>query len=523
MGEFWGRTGAFAGKELRELLRDRRAVFIAFVLPVLVYPVIFSFMTRLERDQARETEEATFRVAVSGEAQALRNRIAEAEGLILTGDANDSTNVRRVRDGLVDLWIDVESRGSVDSAGVVLAPALTLHFHGPNEDSPAALDRVRDLLDSVRAEERQHRFAAAGGAGTLDDFVAWAEEDVATEEETGGAQAGKLVPYLLIFTLFMGAAPLAIDMVAGEKERGTLETLYLTPVDRGQIARAKFLVVAAGTMVTGILNLASLVMCYRLGLIGDVAEGLVLSGGGIARAFILVLPLAWMIGGLLLGISAFARSQKEAQYYVMPAMLMAFVPGVLSMTQDVKLDGFIALLPLANVSIALRDALLGGLPAGKLVLVSAASLFWAGVVLRWTRGVLSREDTILGFDPEPAFGPTPGGRRRAAILGLAATVLIYFYAGQWLQTWKLIPGLALSLWVLLPLTGAAALRFAWAGGRLAPLLSLRRPRPGALLAGALLGLGCFVPMSEGVMPLQSFVLPIPESVSESFGDLEELP
>jgi sodium transport system permease protein len=402
------------------------------------------------------------------------------------------------------------------------APPMILRYHASNEEAPAALDRLEALVEDLRREERSRRFRDAGGEGDLAARVALEEVDVATEEEAGGAEAGRLVPYLLLFTLFMGASPLAIDMVAGEKERGTLETLYLAPVERHKIARAKFLVVAGGTMVTGVLNLSSLVLCYRLGLIGGAAEGLALSTRGIAVSLVLVLPLAAMVGGLLLGISAFARSQKEGQYYVMPVILLAFVPAVLSMTQDVKLDGFLALIPLANVSVALRDALLGVLPVGKLMLVTAASVFWAAVVVRWTAGVLSREDTILGFDPEPAFGHTVAGRRRAAYLGLAVTTLAYFYLGQMLQNWNLIGGLIASLWLLLPFLGGASLRFAWAGGTLKSLLSWRAPRPAALLGAVLCGVGMVLPVVEGLFALQTRFLPMPEDMAAAFESLEAL-
>jgi sodium transport system permease protein len=509
-GGSWGRTATFVAKELQELRRDKRALLVMFVIPVLVYPALFTFTTYLERQRLEETEQTVFRVAVTGIAPGLRDAVREAKGLALTAEVDSAAASTRLAAGVVDVWAFAERDGSV-----------SLRYDSARDDSEEALARVQEVVDEVRADERERRYRAAGGTGSLGENVEVRELDVATAEEAGGASAGQRIPYLLIFTLFLGGASVAVDVVAGEKERGTLETLYLTPVPRLTIARAKFLVVVGATMLTGTLNLASLAACYRQGLIGDAATGgtVHLSAAGLAACFVLTLPLAAIIGGLLLGISAFARSMKEAQYYVMPAMLVAFIPGLLSMTQDVRLTGFTALIPVANVSIALRDALRGDLSVPMITLVTAASLFWGGLVLRWTAGILSREDTILGFDPEPLFGRTRGGRRRAAWLGIAGTALGFFYVGQILQSRDLLRGLALSLWVLLPAMAAVAVRFAWPGGAsLASLLSLRRPAPRALLGAALLGAGTFVPMVRGIFALQSTFLPMPGNLFEFLDD-----
>ncbi|HMB68032.1 MAG TPA: ABC transporter permease subunit, partial [bacterium] len=506
----WGRTAKFVAKELQELRRDRRALLVMFVIPVLVYPALFTFTTYLERQRLEETEQAVFRVAVTGPAAQLREAVREAEGLTLTAEIDSAAAAHRLAAGVLDVWALAGPDGEV-----------SLRYDGSRDDSEEAVARVEGALEAVRAAERERRYRAAGGRGSLADNVNVRELDVATEEEAGGASAGRRIPYLLIFTLFLGGASVAVDVVAGEKERGTLETLYLTPVPRMTIARAKFLVVVGATMLTGTLNLASLTACYRQGLIGDAATGgaVQLSAAGLAACFVLTLPLAAIIGGLLLGISAFARSMKEAQYYVMPMMLIAFIPGLLSMTQDVRLTGFTALIPVANVSIALRDALRGDLSVPMIGLVTAASLFWGALVLRWTAGVLSREDTILGFDPEPLFGKTRGGRRRAAWLGIAGTVLGFFYVGQLLQARDVMRGLAWSLWVLLPVLAVVAVRFAWPGqGSLAALLSLRRPRILSLAGAALLGAGTFVPMVRGVFALQSTFLPMPGNLFQFLDD-----
>jgi sodium transport system permease protein len=503
---------AFVRKEVREILRDRKVILLTIVLPVLLYPLTFTMSSWLKEREDEKARDRILSVAVTGDVDELRVAVYRAAGLRLVALEEEADLAAEVRDGRLEAWLDASSGVAPAGADSANVPGIVLTYHAPRQESLDARDRLLEVLAEVRAEIRDRRFRVAGGQGDLDAFVSIEDVDVATEEEAGGAAVGRFVPFLLVVTLFVGGASLSTDVVAGEKERGTLETLYLTPVDRGEIAWAKFIVVTGATLVSGALNLVSMLVCYRLGWIsmGSAESALVVSARGTAMAFLLVIPLAALIGGVLLGISAFARTLKEAQYYMTPVMLVAFLPGLLATSQEIRLDSFTALIPVANVALAVRDGLLGPVPGRLVLIVSIASIGWGLIAMRWTRSILSREDTILGFAPEPLFAPTAGGRRRAAILVMAGTVLAYFYLGQLLQRWSLVTGLLVSLWVLLPCLGALGLRFAWAGGRFADVLSLRGAPIGALAGGVLLGAGTVVPMFHGVAPLQGLFLPVPE-------------
>jgi sodium transport system permease protein len=372
----------------------------------------------------------------------------------------------------------------------------------------------------VQREESERRAAEAGLERPLAEILTVEERDVATATESGGAKAGRLVPFILIMSLFIGGGSLATDIVAGEKERGTLETLYLTPAPRNRIALAKFLVVMTATVTTGVLNLGSMILCYQAGWIGKpgATGGLALSAGGIGLTVLLIVPLAALLAGVLLTISAHARSLKEAQYFMLPVMLLAFLPGMLTMSQDIQLGPLTALIPLANVALAIRDGLIGAASPLYLVLVVFASCLWGLLAMRAAGSMLSREESILGLDPEPLFARTPSGRQRAALVGMTLTVLVFSYVGTLLQAWNLEIGLALSLWVVLPLLGAGVLGFAWSGGSWREVLSLRAPRPRFALAGVLFGIGVIVPMFDGLVPLQRAVLPAPEGFLDELTD-----
>jgi sodium transport system permease protein len=196
---------------------------------------------------------------------------------------------------------------------------------------------------------------------------------------------------------------------------------------------------------------------------------------------------------------------------LMPAMLLCFGAGLLTYSQAVELSPVTAFIPVANVALAMRDVLAGQIVAPLVALTSLASLFWAWLILRWVTQQLSSEEMILGFDPEPLFARTRGGRRRATMLALAVTVLVYFYAGSLVQTRLGVRGVLLSLWVLLPLLGLTAWRFVAPSASLRSLVSLRLPGAAAWPAVVLLALGTLLPMMGGYMRLQELALPSPSS------------
>lgn len=508
--------GVLVRKEITEALRDRKVIFMVVVLPILIYPAVMGGMSYLSRKEEAKVQKAVLRVAVTGERAPFADWIEADPGLELAPpmppDSLESLLRTKGADQarLLQLWVDAPAGMAREGAAEV--PTIRLVHDATDKDSREALRRVRRLLREKQEMERQRRYEAAGGRGRLMDVLALEDVDVATESEAAGAQAGRMLIYVLLMTLFMGGAAFANDIVAGEKERGTLETLFLIPARRETIAHSKLVIVTLGTAVTGTLSLCSLGFSYRMGWIEDAGNvsALSLSPGAVALTFFLVVPLAILIGAVLLAISSFARSLKEAQSYQLPAMLLIFLPAVMSMSQSIELNPAIAAIPIANVAFAMRDVVLGRIDWAMQAMVVGATLVWAALALRWVGAMMSREDMVLGFDPEPLLARTQGGRTRALHVGMACAILLYFYLGQLLQARELLRGLALSLWVLLPLLAAGVMRLAHSGGSWRRTLSLRPPTPGAAVAGVCLGLGSMLPIAWAAAQ-QARVLPAPEA------------
>lgn len=505
--------GPLVRKELTELRRDRRVLLLTLVLPVLLYPAVIGAMDRMQAQRETEVREQILHVAVSHGDQGLVRALSEIEGLRLSVAPLDSV-LEWVRSGRAALGVELPVLSSAS-----VPDTIRMHGRFTRESSQEAMRRVEARLLEARRAEVQHRFEARGGAGDLTTVLRVDEFNLSTAGAESGAEASRLLVYLLLMTLFMASATLATDMVAGEKERGTLETLFLAPLERSSIARAKLLVVSMGASMTGVLSLLSLAVSYRFGWIGGEGGALELTGTTLLLIAALIVPLAVLLGAVLLAVSSWARSLKEAQYFILPVMLVVFVPALLSMSQAIELDPLVALLPIANVAFVMRDVLGHQVNGPMLGLVLASTLGWIWLAARIVTGLLSREETVLGLDPEPFFARTAGGRRRAADAGMALTVLGYFYGGQWLQSRDLAWGLAASLWALLPLLAIGVALLVRPAARVTwrERMSLR-PAPWTVLVGAvLLGWGVMLPMAGGVQHLQSYVLPMSQQQITDFG------
>ena len=202
------------------------------------------------------------------------------------------------------------------------------------------------------------------------------EKNLALDEQVAANLWGKLFPALLVIMALTGAFYPAIDLCAGEKERGTMETLLICPATRTEIVLGKFLTVMLFSASTALLNLSS------LGFTGKYTASMAMSKGMAAKfgdltlpplgsliwVLVMLVPLASLFSALCLAFATFARSSKEGQYYLMPLFLITLPLTLWSMTPGLKLSLFLCLVPVTGLSLMLQR------------LMSVAGEFFGGLV-----------------------------------------------------------------------------------------------------------------------------------------------
>jgi sodium transport system permease protein len=245
----------------------------------------------------------------------------------------------------------------------------------------------------------EKRFAALGVRPDIVEAVAIEELDVTPMKERLGRTIGGLLPYLFVIFCFMGSMYPAIDLAAGEKERGTIETLLTAPVGRFQILLGKFGVVVLTGLLSAAVSMLGLYLAVSRNpdmpqeMMGAVAS--ILDPWTIVLVLSLLLPLAVFFAAFLLSLSFYARSYKEAQSLISPLTIVVILPVALGMVPGIELTPLTAMIPVLNVSLATKEIIAGTIVPGMLAIVYVSLLTLAGISLwacvRW----VNREETIF--------------------------------------------------------------------------------------------------------------------------------
>lgn len=433
-------------KEAVDILRDRRAVFFSLVLPLLLYPVFyFAFSSAMDSDRG----EKTLHVGVSGDDRGF----VDGAGEDLEFHRKPEFDLAALRAGDVSLFLEFASDGDSEGPGTL---EVTLHYLSSSPDSTEALRRLQPRLDRLENRLLEERFADKGARLRPRELVVVETADISTPGERGLWRLGRFLPVLLVILLLSGGSVVALDLVAGEKERGTLETLYVHPVSVRSIVWGKFLVLLVASIVSVALNLLGLLISFQLGQALGVGNRLL--GGGVVSMpplstigliFLLVLPLSVLTSAVLLVISALSRSFREAQVYLLPVTLLALALVLPVLSPSARLASVVCVVPLANLALAMREALEGNISLIPTVIALVSSCVYAAATLGRAAGLLWREDVVLSLEPPVlARDSNAEGRANRALLFGAFLLLVMYFAGSRIQKSDPYGGLAITLWVL---------------------------------------------------------------------------
>ena len=219
-------------------------------------------------------------------------------------------------------------------------------------------EAIRNWDDTLLAR----RLAERGLPTEFAEPLAVADSSVARAEELGGYTLGRFLPLLLIIMTLLGTFYPAIDMAAGEKERGTLETLLTAPVPPRQIVVGKFLAVALIGVVAAALNLASMLLTFQTGLFqlgGSLDIEFALPWPSVLIIFATLIPLAVLFASLFLGIALRSRSFKEAQTALTPVYLLVMLPALLPVFPGIGFTVALAAVPVAGLGLFFRELMTG--------------------------------------------------------------------------------------------------------------------------------------------------------------------
>ncbi len=555
-------------KELTETLRDRRTLLMMIVLPVLLYPLLMIGFSKLQTSQTAATVERTSRAAVWGAlppgardalgdggkiaidasasppravaeglergtlsrppvpaapppgearspggrregASAARSREQEPETPVLVA-AREVVTSRRV-DAVLVLWPDVGPALAEARAG-----SVSIYYDSVREDSLEARDRIEASLNRYRkalvGERERHRGLDAGFSTGLDIRAT----NVAAERRQAGQILGLFLPFLLVTMSLLGGFYPAIDLTAGEKERGTMQTLLCAPVSSLEIVAGKYLAVWVTSLIAAFANVLSLGATMMRILPG---ESISVAPSTLALAFVMLVPVTCFITAVFLALATFAKDFKDGQNFLTPVYMLLALPAGVTMLRGIELNAWTAFVPVVNIALLIK-ALLVGEAAPDLVFLSLlSSTAYAMLAVLLAARVYAREQVLLGgresvrallgFDRQKDGVPGPA----FVLTAFAGVLVLTFYGSLLLRA----SGTVLTLLVteygffLAPTLVAVAV-FGFGFRR---TLAIRRPPVLGLVAAVLIG-GSAWAVASGVLIR---VLPPPESLVRALEQL----
>jgi sodium transport system permease protein len=390
-------------KELIDSLRDRRTVISMIVVPLVVMPIITIGMGVLSLTLVGLAMREAPKVMILGGQDsphllAELNQLKDVRIVPAKPDYAEEITNKEIR-AAVEIPPGFEAKLAAGETSTV-----EIYMYEGELKSGFGADRLQRFFREFRDRTVRRHLEERQLPESLASPFAIEEKNVAPPEKVGGALLGGLVPYFVILLCLTGAMYPAMDLTAGEKERGTMETILCSPVSRTHLVLGKFLMVLTASIATAVLAIASMAVSFAaakkilLAFTGGTADSalqITVTGKAMFSIFFVVLPLAVFFSAALLALSLFAKSFKEAQSYISPLMIAVVLPAVASLLPGVELNAGLSLIPVLNTSLVSKEIITGTYHWNLIALIFISSSVYAASALAIAVKLFQREDVLF--------------------------------------------------------------------------------------------------------------------------------
>ncbi len=383
--------GAIIRKEFNRFFTDRRLVMTAIILPGLMIYLLYSFMGSAMSDMySVEDDFAPTVYAVNAPASIAA--LAQEAGMTLTDvSPQEAEGVRtQIVDKQAELLAvfpaDFDAQVAAYAPGAGEAPNIELYYNSTDADSSQAHAMFAALLDGYESS-LVNKFDVNRGV----------DADLASERDTAGQIFSSMLPLLMMVFLFSGCMAVAPESIAGEKERGSIATLLVTPLGRGELAMGKVISLGCISLLSGASSfLGTMLSLPKLMGAGDVAlEAAAYGAGDYAALFAVIASTVLLLTGMIAVLSAFAKTVKEASMLVMPLMIVSMLVGVTSMFGDVHAQLGWYCIPLYNSVQCMSGVLAFSASAAAVGVTVAVNLALAACMTLILRRLFNSESVMF--------------------------------------------------------------------------------------------------------------------------------
>ncbi len=390
-------------KELLELARDRRTFFFTVFIPVFAMPLIFTGFGYVSSSMFKQASQAEMTYAIFGKDNAprLAERFAKEKGFREVVLASPADIKSAIGDDRIKFALVIPAGFEANLAQQQQA-VIALHYN-----SAVTVDLTRKrVLSVIGSQNRLLREQALSALNLNKEQLRYAlapitleDHSTADKREQMGAVVGGMLPYILLMVCLMAAMYPAIDTGAGEKERGTLETLLLAPVSRTALVMAKFLMLFTVGLTSALLMIGSLgiLLTFFGPMMGGDLVQMVRAIGllDLAMVALMLVPTAAIFAAILLSISVYAKSYKEAAGLISPLIIVTVLPTLVALLPGVELNWKWAMVPMTNASLAMKELVKGTMDYSMFWVILLSTTLTAGALLALCRWWFNREQVLF--------------------------------------------------------------------------------------------------------------------------------
>ncbi|MCM1143792.1 MAG: ABC transporter permease [Blautia sp.] len=452
-------------KEMLDVFRDKKTVIMMLVVPVILYPLIFIGVMQVVAAISSSMGEQTYRVVIEAEddgafleklmhmgekepegeaSEESTEETEEASGSGYSIQIVDAASIEDYETALEMEEIDVYIAGGMENGKL----QYDIYYLSSETNSSYAMNLVMDAFEEFREEMTEEKIREAGlNVQEILEPVLYEEQDTASSEQSLGSIMGSILPFMLIVSLLMGTMYPAIDTTAGERERGTLETILTLPVTNRQLIVSKFLTVAVIGMISALLNILSMggIAFYMYQIMDmemsmqtlDLTQFL----PAILVCILAIFAFSLFISAITMCVTAFAKSYKEANNYITPLMLVVMFTGYIGFIPNVELTQTMAMIPVANICLLIKNMLLFKIDYMTVAMVLLSNVAYAALAILFLSKIYDSEAILFGDGKgglqlfEKRSNLQKGGVPTVSDVGfvVAVTIVLVLYAGSMLQ------------------------------------------------------------------------------------------
>lgn len=377
------------GKELARVLKDKKMIFSMFILPIILVVGIMGLIGFLVDSINSDIEEHISNVYIVNSPEDFSSLVSTVEGVkveYLDADTSLDEVKQGIMDGEVDALIEfpADFEEQIKSTDIKIPQVKT--FYNPTEDySAVARENFVNILEGYRQMLLAEKFGSVEATLIFTVDTDNEESVIQDDEKAMGKILGMMVPYFITLLIFASAMGLGIDSIAGEKERGTLASLLMTPVKRVEIVMGKVVALAILSVLSALVYVVSMLIAAGVGLntlIGDeMSSQLAFSFTPVqvVQLIVLIIGVVLMYVSIIGLVAVLAKNIKEAQSYISPVYIVVLVAGMITMyTTDTEVSIVNYLIPLFGASNAFKGIFTQTITAGQFL---GATLVTYGIAL----------------------------------------------------------------------------------------------------------------------------------------------